>query len=244
MTSTMPEQFHFPQPPFRIDRSLADSPPSDVAVASYLHEIGLWRSAVLELTDDSVATSASEVNWQSKRARDALATFLASSWSEQMTQWAVQTPYHLTAFPARALDARSGASMDALLEVLRWRAGVVDCLSDIWDVFGDPELDIEECSAIGQFLRPRGTGASGVCAFCLTEFGPDELHPGAHQCLLLAHVRAKWPPTPPSFARWGKEARTQASEAGADRSPAPARAAGAGVAKWKQWWEVWRRSRK
>ena len=242
--STLPEQFHFPQPPFRIDRSLADSPPSDVAVASYLHEVSLWRSAVLELTDDSIAASASEANWLSKRARDALATFLASSWSEHMRQWAVQTPYNWIAFPEHALEAGRGAIVDAVLEVLRWRADMVDCLSDMWNVFGDPELDIEECTAIGQFLDPQATGASRVCELCLTEFEPAELHPDTHQCLLLTHVRVKWPPMPPSFVRWAKEARTQAFEAGVDRSPSPARAAGAVVAKCKQWWGVCRRFRR
>lgn len=210
--NTMPEQSHFPQPPFRIDRSFADSPPPDLAVASYLREVGLWRSAVLELIDDSSAGCASEANWLSKRARGALAIFLASSWSEQMTQWAVQTPYNLTAFPARCLDAGGRATVDALLEVLRWRAGVFDCLHDIWDVFGDPELDLEECTALERFLHPQATGVSRVCELCLTGFGPAELHPDAHQCLLLVHARAKWPALPPSFVRWAREARTQASE--------------------------------
>jgi hypothetical protein len=213
MMNTLPEHFCFPQPPFRIDRSLADAPPSDLAVASYLHEVALWRSAVLKLTDYSSAGSASEADRLPKRARDALATFLASTWSEQMKQWAVQTPYNLTAFPAPALEAGRGATVDAVLDVLRWRAGVVDCLCDVSDVIGDPVLDTDECTAIEQFLHPRATGKGGVCAFCLTEFGPDELHPGAHECLVLAHVRSKWPPMPPSSARWAKEARTQAPEA-------------------------------
>jgi hypothetical protein len=62
-----------------------------------------------------------------------------------------------------------------MFEVLRWRAAVQDCLSDIWDVIGDPYLDFDECMAIGQFLQPAAPNE--VCRFCLTEFAPEKSAP-------------------------------------------------------------------
>src|SRR6266446_4324310 len=190
-------ELRFPKPPFRIDRYLVELPPPDHALASYLDQIRVWRSTVLEFLDKSGGGPVPEVEGLARRARMTLATFLASSWTQGVTQNAAQSPYNTRAFPGTALEAVSHPNVDLVLAVLRWRAGVVDYLSDIWDVIGEPELDVDECGAIEQFLRPAYE--ERMCPFCLTEFPSDKLHPDQHGCLLLGHVRAKWPPMPPQF---------------------------------------------
>jgi hypothetical protein len=197
MINTLPTKLRFPRPPWRIDQSIVDSPPPVRALDSYLEELRLWRSAVLEFISDP--RPASEVGDLSERARVALGTFLAISWTEQMKHWSAQSPHNLVAFPANTLQALSDPTVNLMLEVLRWRAAVCDCLADTWDVIGDPYLDICECTAIGQFLRPATP--KEICVFCLTEFTPEQLPPDHHECLLLGHVRAKWPPFPPTFAK-------------------------------------------
>jgi len=77
------------------------------------------------------------------------------------------------------------------LDVLRWRAGIYDFLSDIWDVIGEPMLDMFECNAMAAFLVPVGARR---CIFCLAA------EPNHHPCVVLAHVRSKWP-TLPGFER-------------------------------------------
>jgi hypothetical protein len=93
-----------------------------------------------------------------------------------------------------------------------------DYLHDIWDVIGDPFLDLDECNAIGQFLYPAGT--EDLCCFCLTEIAPDKLNVSDHDCFFLEHVRAKWPAPPPSFRRWMTEAKQ--------------------VTFPKKWWQFWK----
>ena len=78
--------------------------------------------------------------------------------------------------------------MRAVLEVLHWRAAVVNYLTDVWDVLGKPELEMGECVAIGMFLRPARL--EGRCIFCLTEYGADRIDPEDHGCVLVKHVRA------------------------------------------------------
>jgi len=105
--------------------------------------------------------------------------------------------------------------VDRVLEVLRWRAGVADYLSDVWDVMEEPELDVFECGAISRFLDPASS--AGICHVCLTEFAPDKLNVYDHGCLLLAHVQAKWPVVPKRFLRRN-----------------------AMLMKGKKWWQFWK----
>src|SRR6185369_360472 len=115
-------------------------------------------------------------------------------------------------------DRAGTPNLEDVMNVLRWRAAVEDYLGDIWDVMGDPFLDFDECGAIGQFLSPAC--AKGVCALCLTEISPDRLNIDDHNCFFLDHIRAKWPPPPPIFQRWMKEAKQATSP--------------------KKWWQFWK----
>lgn len=222
----LPTELRFPKPPFRIEQSALDHPPPDGVLSGYLDKIRQWRLAVLTFLEESDAKCVAPLADLTERAREALAACLASAWSQNMTAWATQSPYNFGAFPAPALDAATQSSMDLVLNVLRWRAGLIDMLSDIWDVLDEPELDLDECMAIGQFLHPADQQSR--CAFCLTEFAQDQLHPSQHQCRLLGHVRAKWPEFPPSFKRWAGEAQRA-------EDPVP-------PAAWarRKWWQFWK----
>ena len=54
-----------------------------------------------------------------------------------MTQYAIQSPYNIAPFPAAVLEIAHAPSLDLVFEVLRWRAGLADYLSDIWDVIDE-----------------------------------------------------------------------------------------------------------
>src|SRR6266516_6826885 len=92
-------ELRFPKPPFRIDRYLVELPPPDHALASYLDQIRTWRSTVLEFLRKSGGGPVPEVECLTQRARMTLATFLASSWPEEVAQNAVQSPYNTRPFP-------------------------------------------------------------------------------------------------------------------------------------------------
>jgi len=166
----------------------------------YLDDIRKWRQRVLDFVSPNGAGPQTKPGHLSDRGCMALTTFLTVGWSEHMTRWAVQSPYNVSAFPASALEASSVSAVELTLELLRWRAGMHDYLDDIWDVIGEPELDWEECNAIREFLRP--IAGEQVCRLCLTEFTAGKLQPDEHQCLILAHVRAKWPSVPPAILRF------------------------------------------
>ena len=208
-------ELRFPKPPFR-DPSARDSLSLDNAVSSYLDQIRSWRLAVLRFIDNSGGKPAREAAGLTERAQKELATFLASDWTPGMTDYAAQSLYN---FPASALQGARNTTVESLLDVLRWRAGVNNYLIDAID-FITPWLDIGECAAIGKFLNP--VGKEKLCGLCLTELTPEQRHSGEHDCMLTSHVQAKWPPTPPIFAKWAKEARTQESENETDRLPPPA----------------------
>ncbi len=74
--------------------------------------------------------------------------------------------------------------------LLHWRAGLLDWVADVWDVIGEPALDLDECRALERLLTPP---LHGACRWCLTAHAPA---PGGHECPVLAAARAHWPPSP------------------------------------------------
>jgi hypothetical protein len=197
---TLDPSLIFPRPPFRIEESLLESPTLDSAAAAYLQQIRDWRQTVLAFVCGPDPTAPHGL---SQRARRTLETFFALSWSDAMTRYAIQSPYNLMAFPTPALKSTPATNIQTVLQVLRWRAGVTDYLDDVWDVVNEPSLDMDECTAIDRFLGCASD--EPVCHLCLTEFAKDRVHPDLHACLLLRHVRAKWPVIP-IFEQWKDEA--------------------------------------
>ncbi len=225
----------FPKPPFRIDQSLATSPPPGAAIATYLEQIRAWRSAVLQFLNTTKLGGALHSHGLSTGAESPLATFLDINWAEEMTRYARQSPCNITAFPARALECVGTPNLEDVMEVLRWRGAVKDYLAfwDPLDLDAIGEFLSPACGEIGHFLSPAC--AESVCDFCLTEIAPGTRNVYEHKCLILDHIRPNWPAPPPSFQRWMTEARQRAlpKDTLTDaRIPSPALPA--------KWWQFWK----
>ncbi len=175
-------------PPARIDRSWQEAPLLPAVAAAYLSEIHRWRERVVAgLAGEGPAIAGPEGLTQ--RARSHLALLLGTDWDAGTREWAAGSVYNIAPFPANTNDP-----MISVMEVLRWRAAAADYLSDVWDVLGKPTLELEECRAMSAFLNPDRM--EGRCVYCLIEFDPGRVAPEDHACVMLSHVRAKWPPFP------------------------------------------------
>jgi hypothetical protein len=186
----LPQDLRFPKPPFHVDE-LSSGPQFDAQCIDYLRAVAGWRNRVLESLRLSHGSSGKPR--LSERARLALLCFLESKWSDNVRLYAATSPYNIGPFAEQALATEGDASAH-VLEVLRWRAAVVDYLSDVWDVLGEPDLDIKECNAMGEFLWP--VDSRTLCIFCLTQFEGVAISPDHHGCVIVGYVRAKWPPSP------------------------------------------------
>ena len=199
---TLPPELRFPKPPFPIDGRFVDA--TSDAVSGYLDAIRSWRSRVLEFLKDADGKCLEESHYLSARAQKELGTFLAESWTPGMSSHAAQSPYNMNAFPHDALEGNRNSRIESVLDMLRWRAGVVDYLGDApFAMF--PAIELDESAAMDQFLKP--VDYRELCRLCLTEFERERNDPDAHDCLLLGHVRAKWPKMPAAFRSWAAEAK-------------------------------------
>jgi hypothetical protein len=216
-----PANLGFPPPPFRLDPTPADSHPCGAAAARYLDEIRAWRLGVIEFLADTWDERNLQTKKWSPRARSALRFFLAWDWSEEGERWAAAAPYNLSAFPVRLLEAGGEDALEGVREVFRWRAAVLDLLSDIWDVFDEPDLDVAECTAIEELLWPLEL--RDRCEYCLLKLEPPERDRHSDHCFLLRHIRAKCPPIPTALATWKDEAEARAAEASAATPRLPCR---------------------
>lgn len=181
------DQLCFPIPPARIDRTLAEAPLLPAVAATYLGEIRRWRDAVmtaLATADPAIA----RIENLTPRARARLAVLLDTLWDAKTQHWASESGYDLTPFPLSGQKPIVADPMQAVLDVLHWRAAVVNFLTDVWDVLGTPELEIGECAAIGTFIRPALL--EGRCVYCLTEYEPRLVDPDDHGCIMVGHTHA------------------------------------------------------
>jgi hypothetical protein len=182
-THQLPDGLSFPTPPGRIDRAVERMPFRPTVAATYLTEILRWRDAVAKAlaTGDRAIEG---VDHLTPRARARLALLLRTSWDVATRLSILRSGYGLTPFPAPPRTPRAGDPMLAVLQVLRWRAAVVNHLTEVWDVLGKPELQMAECAAIGMFIRPARL--EGRCVYCLTEYGPGHIDPAVHDCVMVS----------------------------------------------------------
>jgi len=193
MSRHLADDLYFPTPPARIDRSWQEAPLLPAVAAEYLSEIHRWRARLVAgLAGEGPAIAGPE--GLTRRARSHLALLLGTEWDANILKWAAGSAYNIAPFPATAFHANVDDPMTSVMEVLRWRAAVADYLSDVWDVLGAPVLELGECRAMSSFLQP--IRMEGRCVFCLSEFDPGRVAPEDHGCVMLSHVRAKWPPCP------------------------------------------------
>jgi hypothetical protein len=174
-------------PPARIDRMLEKTPLLPAVAATYLSEIQRWRESVLTaiVVGDS---SNADLARLTPRARGHLALLLDTRWDTRTRLWALGSAYHLTRFPESREPTREGDPMERVLAALRWRAGVVTYLADVWDVIGRPTISREECEAIGALLRPPRMDRR--CVLCLSEFESGRVVPDDHGCVMLSYAGA------------------------------------------------------
>ena len=187
-SKALPENLSFPVPPARIDRTLAEAPILPAVAAEYLAEIQRWRDDVVAAVgagDPAIDC----VENLTTRARSRLRALLDTRWDARTRGWAATSNYDLNPFPAARPPSQVYEPMKAVMEVLHWRAAIVNYLTDVWDVLGKPELDMGECAAIGEFMRPARL--AGRCVYCLSEFNFDHLDPEDHGCLMVGNVSAR-----------------------------------------------------
>jgi len=178
----------FPTPPARIDRTFKEAPLLPAVAATYLSEIQRWRESIL-MAMAAGATANTDLARLTPRARSHFAFLLDTKWNARTRLWALDSAYDLTPFPDTCDPAEMDDTMAGVMAVLRWRAGVVTYLSDVWDVLGKPALEKEECLAISAFLQPARM--EGRCILCLTEFDSDRAAPEDHGCVMLSHAGAR-----------------------------------------------------
>lgn len=198
----LPPDLCFPRPLFRIDGHYTQV--NRDAVSSYLTTIRSWRLRALEVLRNAGAKELSEVHYLSPKAQEMFASFLACGWMPEMSKYAAQSTYNLRAFSPHVLEDQDSSTVESVLDVLRWRAGIVDYLGDAAFAW-NPTLEMDECAAIGRFFHPDDH--KKLCWLCLTEFAPEQRHLDGHECALTSCVRAKWPQTPSAFRAWAKRAK-------------------------------------
>jgi len=185
---SIPDHLYFPLPPARLDRTLAEAPLLPGVAAVYLSEIRRWRVAVVAAVASGDPAIAGIENL-TPRALARLAVLLDTRWDARPRAWPAVSAYELSPFPATHPPSQADDPMKAVLEVMHWRAAVINYLTDVWDVLGKPELEMGECMAIGAFMRP--VRMEGRCVYCLTEFNRERLDPEDHGCVMVRHAGAR-----------------------------------------------------
>jgi hypothetical protein len=185
--NAIPDHLNFPIPPARVHGALDGSRLTPAVASAYLAEVRRWRDAVTAAVAASDPAVAGVENL-TPRARGRLAILLATAWDPRTRAWAEAAGYGLVPFPVTRPRPTPEEPARAVMDVLRWRAVVVDYLTDVWDRPGRPGLDMGECVAIGGFLRP--TRLEGRCVYCLDEFEARRLDPDEHGCVLAGLARA------------------------------------------------------
>lgn len=181
-----PDNLFFPIPPARIDRTLERHPLQPAVAATYLEEILRWRDAVVTAVAEG-DRSVDLIENLTARARSRLMVLMATRWDARALGWAAASAYHLTPFPVSGPVSEVERPMEAVMDVLYWRVAVLNYLTDVWDTLSKPELDMGECVAIGEFMRPARLEER--CVYCLTEFDFDRLDPEAHGCVMTGLAR-------------------------------------------------------
>jgi hypothetical protein len=91
------------------------------------------------------------------------------------------SPYRIFPFPVdlRALSSCACVPCDLIrrrsLDIMLWRACIVDFLSDVWDTVGVPLFDQQECGyAADRLFMPPPVPGQAFCPDCLERFSvPD-----------------------------------------------------------------------
>ena len=95
------------------------------------------------------------------------------------------SPYKLEKFPGTLLagpqSSLKGASRRRqILNLLVWRAYIIDFLADVWDTLGSATFSMEECRVATDLFMPQGKIVSSHCVFCLCELPAEDVVSNHH----------------------------------------------------------------
>lgn len=124
--------------------------------ARFLYEVGEWNLAVRDWLEGPDSTALST----------GLKEFLLQILVGEMPATPGLRTYGITPFPGLAISERTP---EGAVRILNWRSRVVDFLSDVWDVIGDPLFELAECKIALELFRPEATG---LCNLCLLPVEP------------------------------------------------------------------------
>lgn len=176
MEPAIPDTLRFPAPPPGGARA------SEAEAAAFVGAVLGWRERI----EQALRTGRAGLP---PALTDRAAAFMLAALSSGEGSVHCGAAYVVRAFPAPVTADRR--SLDALL---RWRVGLADYLADVWDVIGEPAYELDECQAMGGFLRP--VDADARCHSCLEVYPAALRHESAHACPLFAYVTAHWPGGP------------------------------------------------
>lgn len=150
-------------------------PPADEARA-FIAAVLRWRKSAIAWLD--VHTARREM---STGLRDLLKWVLGSPDMTARTT----SGYHLRPFPEPA-----GSAPEHVLDVLVWRSGVVDYLSDVWDTIGPGDYELDECTlAIDALFTPPSLRGVPTCPDCLQPLPETPKAAGAHAIACPVRLR-------------------------------------------------------
>jgi hypothetical protein len=176
----------FPMPPDNVHEASVE------VLSRFISQFNEWRNHLINDLDHP-SKLASLV--PSIRAVSFFQLLLNTTWPEDLTEFAIRSPYNIFPFPDVTHFAKKfglDKAKSIVINILKWRASLVDMLSDMWDVIGEPTLDLDKCRFI-ENLIPRNI--EGRCIFCLAKF-EDATNHESHSCIVAEHIRAKWSDEP------------------------------------------------
>lgn len=158
-------------------------------VRTFLDDLAAWRASALAWLDAQAASG---------RLSDGLHEFLRWSLGVPGVQEPTLSGYH-----TRPLPPPLEPTSEHALDVLVWRSGVVDLLSDVWDTLGPALFELEECTlVIDAVFTPVTWRGALVCPDCLQPLPGASDEAAAHYFVCPIRLRRDQAPGRPASPRW------------------------------------------
>ena len=162
------EPRHFPEAP----RTLWGSGAVCGDARRFLEQVREWRTLIVPWLESPAAY---------ERMSPGLIRFLVRVLGASPEQQESVLPYLIYPFPIdlSAISSVACTQGDLIrqwgLDIMLWRACIVDFLSDIWDTVGEPLFDLRECGyAVDCLFMPSPVPGHVFCPDCLERFSfPD-----------------------------------------------------------------------
>lgn len=172
-----------------VSAALTGGTAPDEEVGAFLDALAPWHERAMSWLDEQVASGGISAG---------LRDLLKWSFGSREVVAPAVSGYDVGRFPPP-----SGSAAEHALDVLAWRAGLVDFLSDIWDTMGPAEFELEECSlAIEELFTPPSLRGRQICPNCMQPLPADSRQAAAHTLgcpIRLRRERASGRATPPEL---------------------------------------------